>query len=102
MLMANLIDGCEQVKRREDMYKKEKYMLDQKVAESKRGVEEEERRLASLATPEDLDRLTAEHNASIDDLRLEIQVLAASLLFVGISIEKMVRQSPLLRRGPPR
>lgn len=56
------------------MYNKEKYMLDQRVAESKRGVEEEERRLESLASPEELDRLTAEHNASIDQLRIQIEV----------------------------
>lgn len=66
-----------QVKRKEEMYNKDKYALDQRVAASRRGVEDEERRLASLGASEDLDRLTAEHNASVDVLRVEIEVSAA-------------------------
>lgn len=66
-----------QVKRKEEMYNKEKYSLDQRVAASRRGVEDEERRLGSLGASEDLDRLTADHNASVDVLRVEIEVRPA-------------------------
>lgn len=62
------------MKYKEDVYNKAKYELDQTVAESKRGVEEEERRLAALGSSEELDRLTAEHNAAIDELRVQVEV----------------------------
>lgn len=55
-------------------YNKEKQALDQKVQAGKRGVEDEERRLESQGAAEDLDRLTADHYATIDVLRVEIEV----------------------------
>ena len=63
-----------QVKRKEETYNKGKYALDQKVAAGKRGLEDEERRLESLRSAEDLDRLTVEHNASVDLLRVQNEV----------------------------
>lgn len=71
---ADLGGYREQVKRQEDVYKKEKYVLDQRVADGRRGVEEEELRLASMASPEELDRMAAEHDAAVEELRMEIQV----------------------------
>lgn len=53
---------------------KEKQALDRKVVAMKRGLEDEERRLASSETAEDLDRLTAEEYETSDVLRLEIEV----------------------------
>lgn len=64
------------MKRKEEAYSKGKYALDQKVAAGKRGLEDEERRLESLRSAEELDRLTVEHNATIDQLRVQIEVSA--------------------------
>lgn len=69
-----MCDVCCQVKRKEETYINQKYALDQKVAADKRGLEDEERRLESLGAVEDLDRLTAESNASVDVLRVQIKV----------------------------
>lgn len=62
------------MKRKEETYSKEKHALDQKMAAGKRGLEDEERRLESLGTAEDLDLLTHEHYAAVDVLRMEIEV----------------------------
>lgn len=67
-------ESSTQVKRKEEAYNKGKYALDQKVAAGKRGLEDEERRLESLRSAEDLDRLTMEHNASVDLLRVQNEV----------------------------
>lgn len=70
-----------QVKLKETTYMKEKQALDQKVVAMKRGLEDEERRLASSETAEDLDRLTAEEYETSDVLRLEIEVTYSRRLF---------------------
>ena len=72
--MEPSVESSLQVKRKEETYNKGKYALDQKVAASKRGLEDEERRLESLRSAEDLDRLTVEHNASVDLLRVQNEV----------------------------
>lgn len=64
-----------QVRYKEDLYNKAKYKLDQTVAEEKRKLEEEDRRLASLDSPEDVDRMAAEHDAAIDELRVQNETL---------------------------
>lgn len=76
-----LTDCDIQVKLKETTYMKEKQALDQKVVAMKRGLEDEERRLASSETAEDLDRLTAEEYETSDVLRLEIEVRYRRRLF---------------------
>eukprot|EP00903_Cladosiphon_okamuranus_P008948 g8563.t1 len=65
-----------QVKRKEEMYNKGKYALDQQVAGSKSRAEDEERRLESQnGTAESLDRVAAENKAATDVLRVQIEAL---------------------------
>lgn len=63
-----------QIKRKEEMYNKMKYQLDQKVSADKQKVEDEERRLESIGAAEDLDCMIVENNALNDLARIEIEV----------------------------
>lgn len=71
---CRLVSVIVQVRYKEDLYNKAKYKLDQTVAEEKRKLEEEDRRLASLDSPEDIDKMAVEHDAAIDELRVQIEV----------------------------
>lgn len=73
-MSCRLVSVVVKVRYKEDLYNKAKYKLDQTVAEEKRKLEEEDRRLASLDSPEDVDRMAAEHDAAIDELRVQNEV----------------------------